>query len=340
MIAMFRVFVRLAALAVLCLPALASAEPIKLRLSFFTSDRSVAYVTGIQPFVEAINREGNGLVEVEVFFSGTLGKVQKELPDLVLGGGAELAFIVPGQNPERFSDNAVIELPGLFRDAREATLVYTRLVATGALAGYRDFVVIGAYGTQPETIHSKKPLAALADMRGQKIRANNPTEAAALATLGALPTVLAFNETSPQISSGALDGATVPPAQLFDVGIGRLVTNHYMLATSTAPLTVMMARSTFERLPEPVRALIAKYSGEWAAARYSERYDVIDRDAFAQLKSDPRRSVVMPSASDQAAADAAFAAIRSGWASAGERNRALLALVEAELEKIRAPRKD
>src|SRR5262249_8984469 len=150
-----------------------------------------------------------------------------------------------------------------FHDVREATLVHTRLAAAGALAGFKDFYVIGAYAVEPESIHSRKPIQSLADLKGQRIRVNNFTEAAALAKLGALPVVLAFNETAPAISSGGVDGAMVPPAQLFDVGIGRLVSNHYMLLMSSAPLMLVMNLKVLDRLPENARAIIRKYSGEW-----------------------------------------------------------------------------
>ncbi len=231
----------------LLLPLATAAEPVTLKLSFFTSDRSVAYQAAVKPFVDAINGEGEGLLKIDVYPSGALGKVQSELPKQVLDGTTDIAFIVPGQNPERFQDNAVVELPGLFRDSREASLTYTRLVALNSLAGYQDYFVIGAFATQPETIHSRKPLRSLAELKGQKIRVNNPTEAIALAKLGAFPVVLAFNATAPALSGGALDGATVPVTQLFDVGIGRLAGNHYLLATSVAPLALVMNRKVFDR---------------------------------------------------------------------------------------------
>lgn len=332
---MFRFAVRLATIVLVLLPIAAASEPIKLKLSFFTSDRSVAYQAAVKPFVDAINHDGKDLLQIEVYPSGTLGKVQKELPKLVLNGDADMAFIVPGQNPERFPDNTAIELPGLFRDVREATLVHTRLAAAGALAGYEDFFVIGAYGTEPETIHSRKRLASLADLKGQKIRTNNLTEATGLAKLGALPVVLAFNETSPAISSGVIDGATVPAAQLFDVGIGRLASNHYFLPTSTAPLTLMMNRKVFDSLPEDAKALIRKYSGEWTAAHFIDAYEKVDKDVLEQIKSDSRRSVVFPSAADLGTAHAAFISIRDDWAAASPHNRRLVALVQAEIEKIR-----
>jgi TRAP-type C4-dicarboxylate transport system substrate-binding protein len=332
---MFKAFTRLIAVAALMLPLAARAEPITLKLSFFTSDRSVAYLTAVKPFVDAVNSEGEGLLKIEVYLSGALGKVQRELPQQVLDGNTDIAFIVPGQNPERFSDNAVVELPGLFRDGREATLTYTRLVAADALAGYHDFFVIGAYATTPETINSRKPIRSLADLNNQKIRVNNPTEATALAKLGALPVVLAFNETAPAISSGALDGATVPVTQLFDVGIGRLTSNHYLLGTSVAPLTLMMNRSVFDRLPENAKALIRKYSGKWAADRFSEVYEEIGNKVLKEVRGDSRRVIVVPSPQDQIVAQRAFKSITQDWADASGHNRDLLKLTNAELAKVR-----
>jgi TRAP-type C4-dicarboxylate transport system substrate-binding protein len=313
----------------------AAAEPITLKLSFFTSDRSVAYQAAVKPFVDAINSEGEGLLKIDVYPSGALGKVQKELPKQLLEGAADIAFIVPGQNPELFRDNAVVELPGLFRDARDASLTYTRLVAENALAGYADFFVIGAFATQPETINSRKPIRSLVDLKEQKIRVNNPTQALALAKLGAVPVVLAFNETAPAISSGALDGATVPVTQLFDVGIGRLTSNHYLLGTSVAPLTLMMNRKVFDQLPENAKALVRKYSGEWAANRFADSYETVGKKVIEDIKADSRRSIVVPSAPDRLTAQRAFKAIAQDWAAASAHNGELLKLTEASLAKVR-----
>ena len=326
---------RIATAIALLLPFAAIAEPVTLKLSFFTSDRSVAYLTAVQPFVDAINSDGEGLLKIKVYPSGTLGKVQKELPQQVLDGTADIAFIVPGQNPERFPDNAVVELPGLFRDVREATRTYTGLVAANALAGYQDYFVIGAFATQPETINSRKPIRSIADLKGQKIRVNNPMEATALASLGALPVVLAFNETAPAISSGALDGATVPTAQLFDVGIGRLTSYHYFLGTSVAPLALMMNRKVFDRLPENAKELIRKYSGDWAASRFIEAYETIDKKVRDEVIMDTRRSIVLPSPADEKIAQRAFKTIVDDWAATNVHNRELLNRTEAELAKVR-----
>src|SRR6185503_14124459 len=157
------------------LPAAASAtEPVRLKLSFFSSDSAMLYGGGVKPFVDAVNSEAKGLLEIEVFFSGALGKAPAQQPQLVRDGVADIAFIVPGYTAAQFPDNAVIELPGLFRDQQEASLAYTRMIAANALRGYEDFIVITAFTVEPHSIHTRRPIASLDDLKGLKIRVNNP----------------------------------------------------------------------------------------------------------------------------------------------------------------------
>lgn len=318
--------------------SVAVAEPITLKLSFFTSDRTIAYAAAIKPFVDAVNREGEGLVKIEVYASGTLGKVQRELPALVLSGGADIAFIIPGQNPDRFVDSGVIELPGLFKDVREATLTFTDLVGANALAGYNDFFVIGAFATAPDAVHSRKPIRTIADLRGQKIRVNNAIQAEALTKLGAQPSVIAFNETAPAIMSGEVDGALTAVAQLFDVGVGRLTTYHYLLSTSVAPLTLLMSRKALDALPPPVQAIIRKYSGEWAAARFLEVYENAEKKAREELQQDHRRTIVVPSQADIDTAGAVFSTITDEFAAKSPHNATLVRDAHDFVAKLRVTR--
>ena len=54
------------------LPALAAAEPVTLKLAYFSSDRTHLYRSGAEPFVNAVNRAGRGRVKIETYFSGRL----------------------------------------------------------------------------------------------------------------------------------------------------------------------------------------------------------------------------------------------------------------------------
>jgi TRAP-type C4-dicarboxylate transport system substrate-binding protein len=336
---MFKVFAQCALLALALCPGVVNADPITLKLAFFSSDRSTTYLAAVKPFVAAVNAEGKGLLEIVLYSGGVLGRDIARQPQVVLDGEADIAFVVPGYSPERFSDNTVLELPRLFRNTREGTEVYTRLIAENALKGYEDFVVIGAYITEPATIHSRTPISSIEDLKGKRLRVNNPGEAVALERLGALPVQMEIIQIAAAISSGTIDGAAVPKTPLNDYGIKRVVTNHYLLDTSGSPLALVMNRKTFEALPKPAKDLISKYSGEWAAARFIESYDRSDELALEQLESDPKRNVVFPSSSDIDLAQAVFKSVIDDWLKNEPRHQELLEKAETELAKVRtAPR--
>ena len=324
-------------LAMTLLPSFsASAAPAELKLAFFGPEKSDTFRYGIKPFVDAVNAEGKGLIRIKVYPDGALGKAVAEQPNLVEDGVADIAWVVPGQTPYRFPDNQALEMPGLFQDVREGTLIYTRLIAAKALRGYENFFVIGAYTGAPQVIHSRKPTASLADFKGQKMRANNAVEAEALARFGAIPTVMPASRLADGLAHGAIDGIVMSPGGLFQFGTARLVANHYLLNMGVAPLVLVMNRKNFESLPAAAQALIRKYSGERAATIWFEAFDTIERNSLEKINSDAAQKVVEPSSADRAAAQQIYQSLIQAWAAKSPRNRKLLTFIKAETAKIRA----
>ena len=165
---MIKILTRCALFVFVLLPLAATAEPIKLKLAFWMSKPSLLYRAAVKPFVDAVNAEARGLMEIDVEFSGALGKDPAQQVQLVLDDTADIAFVIPGYTSDRFADDAVIELPGEFLTLREATLVVSRLVAANLLKEFEDFHVIGAYASDPQDIHTRPPIASLADLKGKK----------------------------------------------------------------------------------------------------------------------------------------------------------------------------
>ena len=332
---------RLIALLLALLPALASpnraiADPIELKFSFFTSDRSIIYLDTIKPFVDAVNNEAQGLVHIQMYFSGAISRSQQQQPQLVADDDADLAIVVPGLSPERFGDTTVTQLPGVYRDSREASLVYTDLVQAGELQGYDDFFVIGAFVSTGESINSRKYIGSIGDLKGLVIRTNNNIESNALDKLGAIAVLMPINKTTEALSSDKIDAATAPPSMLFEFGIGRVTTDHYMLQLGGAPTALVMNRKKFESLPPQAQAIIVKYSGRWLAERSAAGLVAADRQILDEIESDPNRKVVFPSAQDQQVADRAFAATVDEWAALSPHNRNLLTLATTDARKLQA----
>jgi TRAP-type C4-dicarboxylate transport system substrate-binding protein len=331
-------FVRATLLAIGLWVSAASAEPIKLKLSLVTSDRALIYLGAVKPFVDAVNAEAKGLLEIEIYFSGALEKQPTLQPQLVADGGADLAFIFPGYTPDRFYDDTVIELPGLFQDTREASLVYTRMIASGAIKGYDEYFVVAALASPVETIHARQPFGGIAGLNGMTVRTNNVTEAAVVRKFGMHPIPMPVNLVAEALSDGKIDSATAPLAMLFEFGIGRVSSYHYMLEISGVPLALVMNRKKFDSLPREAQDIIRKYSGEWPVASYLRSYEAASSQAIEQLRSNPRRKVIDPSPADRATAETAFKSVIDEWAAKAPANRKQLEIAQAEIARLRAGR--
>jgi TRAP-type C4-dicarboxylate transport system substrate-binding protein len=333
---MVRYALRIAAAALLLLPALVRAEPIKLKLAFFSSDRNHLYRSGVKPFVDAVNAAGKGRVVIDVYISGKLGGDLAKQTQLLLDGTADIAYIVQPYERSAFPDSQVIELPGLYRNGREATLVFSRLVAGGLMRGFKDFYPIGTFASEPENFHTRPPVASLAALKGMRIRTNNDTETAVIDKLGGASVFVPINETAEVISSGKIDGAMVPPVPMIDFGIGRVAPNHYFLPISCVPQSLLMSRRKFDGLPADVQAIIRKYSGDWFMQSYNRINEASTAMVMAQLESAPHRKVVFPSKADLRTAGVIFKSIVDAYTAATPHNADLVNAARAELAKFRS----
>jgi TRAP-type C4-dicarboxylate transport system substrate-binding protein len=333
---MIGVIARCVLLAMVLAPVAAAAEPIKLKLAYFTSDQASLYKIAIKPFVDAVNSDERGGIEIVTYAGGSLGKDQSRQAQMVRDGVADIAFVALGPTADQFADGAVMQLPGLFDSLREATLVHTRMVASRIVQGYGDFFVIGAFGSEPQNIHMRPPIVTLEDLRGKRVRANNGVEAAALTKLGMSPVILPIGKTSEAVSRGTIDGATTVVAPLITFGLGRVMTYHYLLRLGSNVTTILMSRKKLESLPKASQDVIRQYSGDWLAARFIQGFEAYNAQVLEGLESDSARKVIFPSQAETDLAGQVFKEVRAEWAQASPHHRQLLSALEAELRQVRS----
>lgn len=309
----------------------ALSEPITLKLAFFSSDRANMYIDLIKPFVDAVNLEGRDQLQIEVALSGALGRDPTRQAQLVLDGTADIALVIPGYTPALFPDDGVVQLPGLFPTLATASRIYSKLVADNDLRGYDQFHVLGVYATETETFHSRIPITSLAELAGKRIRVNNPMEAAVIEKLGATAVSLPITKIANALANGEVDAAVLAWEPLIHFGIARIATHHYTLGLSNIQITLLMNRDRFASLPDSARKIITKHSGKGLMEGYIASIMEVNKHLIAELKSDPRRTVVEPTAADRKRAEIIFAQIADDWLKAAPRNAELLAKVKAEL---------
>jgi TRAP-type C4-dicarboxylate transport system substrate-binding protein len=312
------------------------AQPTKIKFAIFTPDKEQTFLTVMKPFAEAVNKDAAGVIEIELYPNGALGRSPLQQAQMVLDGVADIGWIIASYTPGRFQENEVFELPGLFRDLQEATTVFTRLVLSGKIRGYDDFHPIGLFGTAPYSLHARNPINTISDIKGKKIRSSGAIEGETLKALGAVPVGMPVTEVPEAISRGTVDGTTSHPSPLFDFGIARVTNSHFFTRLGIVPLAILMNKKKFDSLPPAGQAAIRKYSGEWTAARFNKGIGDYNDSLVKQLQADPKRKVVFPSQAELDSMQPAFKQVIDGWAGKSPRNKELLGLVQAEIRNVRS----
>jgi TRAP-type C4-dicarboxylate transport system substrate-binding protein len=307
----------------------------KLDIAFHAPAHSTTFTAGLKPFAEAVMRDAAGALVITLHPEGARGGLITTQLQLLESGGADAAFVIPGFTPDRFPDNFVFGLPGLFRNITEATLVYSRVVNAGLLRGYADFHVIGAFCTEPFTLHAAKKLTCLADLKTMKLRAANSADEIMLKQLGADARIVPGDRIVGAIESGEIDGTTLHIGPLYDLGVDRVTRYDYLLRLGCAPLLILMSKRSLDRLPAAAQEAVRRQSGEAYAQNYTRRVAAHHDHLLATLKADRRRVRTEPSAAEIDAANAAFKPVIDAWLAKDARNAEILAAVNAEIARLR-----
>lgn len=324
--------------ALLCLPLLAAAEPVKLKFAVFSPDSERLFNTVKKPWVAAVNKAAGGAIEIELYPNGALGRAPQQQAQMVIDGVADIGFIVPAFTPGRFPDTEVLGLPGMFEDLAEATKVYTRLVQHGVIKDYGDYYPIAMWGTPPFSIHSNYPINSIKDLKGKRVRGSGVIAIESLKALGAVTVGMPPTEVPEALSRRTIDAATSQPAVLYDFGLDRVTTHHYFIRLGIVPLAVVMNRKVFERLPKAGQDAIRKYDMDWINKIYIDSMLEYDSMLVKRLQNDPKRKVVFPDAADRKAAQAAFAPMIKEWTSKNPHHAELYKAMTDEIARVRSGR--
>jgi TRAP-type C4-dicarboxylate transport system substrate-binding protein len=310
-----------------------------LKWAVFVPNRELTFRMVMKPFAEAVQKETDGAVVFDLFPNGALGRNPGQQAQMVLDGVADLAWIIPSYLPGRFPDTEVIELPGIFRNARESTVVAQRLRDRNMFADYGDFYVVGLWGAPPYSIHTNFPVNSIADLKGKIIRVSGKNEGEALRALGAVPVGMPITEVAEAITRGTIGGLATQLSPLTDFGLDRVTNNHFFIRLETVAVAILMNKKKYDALPQAARAVIDRNAGAALGAKWSDAVIQDNEAILEKLKSNPKHKIVFPSQADTDEVERLFEPIRAQWVAASERHKELKAALDEELATVRATEK-
>lgn len=325
-----------ASVALLALSGAAQAKEVTLKLAFFPPPQDPSYSQVVGPWVEAINAEGKGIVKIDSFTGGALGRNPRLQVKMVQDGVADLAWVVPAYTPGRFPDNEVMELPTIIRDVKESSVVFRRLYDRKLLRGYDDFYVPLLSTTHPYAIHTTRPVKKISDLKGMKLRAGGPVAGASMRALGAVPVGMPIPAVAENISKGILAGSAAEWNIMYAFRIVDVAKHHFMARLGTVPLAVLMNRKKLESLPAAAQEIIRKHSGAPLTRKFGDVHFAVQDKMLAVTKKREGHSFVFPSAAELAEWDATLKPVVEDWVKSHPRGKELFAALNEELAKYRA----
>ena len=317
-------------------PGQSRAEPISLKFATPTPAASATNVRVLAPWAEEVSKASPDILEIKVFPGGAIANFAN-VWDRTVNAVADIGWGGHGYFPSQFPKSFVAMLPFESRSSVEAAGALWALYEKGLIADeYQTVKLLGFSDFPNVSLHSRKPIVSIADMRGVKIVALSRTVGQAIEKLGASPIVLQFSEVYQALQRGTVDAVaggwpTVPALNLTEV-----TTHHLAMSLGTEAMFLVMNRDSYARLPDAARAPLDRLSYAAFVKRATAVFDAFDAEAAANVAKQQGQVVSNISPAEEARWKETVASLIAEWTSATPNGAAILAAFRGEVARIRS----
>jgi TRAP-type C4-dicarboxylate transport system substrate-binding protein len=241
------------------------AQEVTLRLHQFLPAQANVPKNVLDPWADKIEVESGGRIKIERYPAMQLGGKPPELIDQVVDGVVDIVWTVAGYTPGRFPRAEVFELPFTMTDAETMSRAYWKLAEEEMMdTEFAPFKPLALWVHGPGVIHSSKPITALSDLNGVKLRAPTRVTNKLFSNLGATPIGMPVPAIPEALSKGVVDATVIPWEVVGALKVSELVKNHTEFpgkALYTTTFLFAMNKDRYESLPDDLKAVIDANSG-------------------------------------------------------------------------------
>jgi len=255
----------------------AAAQPLELNFNLFISAQHLRYIHCHKPWIEMLEKESNGKLKITPYFSNSLSPMPEKFNSTV-DGIADISEGLVYVNPGRFPMSEMLMLPelGLETATRSAQAWWHLYKTMPAMQKEFAGVKMLFLHTSPKMMIAtrNKPIRKIEDLKGLKIWTTGKAPVMTAKALGFTPVAMSPGEIYLALDKGVIDGAfadfeILTSRRIYEV-TKYITTNLYMNHT---PFYVIMNQGVWDGLPEDIRKVFEKYSGDWAVNFYGEIRD-------------------------------------------------------------------
>jgi TRAP-type C4-dicarboxylate transport system substrate-binding protein len=256
----------------------AQAPQVVLKLHHFLSPTANAHVRFLTPWARKVEKESGGRIRIDLFPSMQLGGTAAQLYDQARDGMADIVWTLPGLTPGRFPKIEVFELPFVANKHAVSNAQAVQALYEAQLRDeFKEVHPICLWAHDQGVIHTTKPVGALPDMKGLRLRAPTRLSTEALRALGANGIAMPVMQVPDALSLKVIDGCMVPWEVVPAIKVAEFTRFHAEFAASpvlyTATFILAMNKRRYETLPADLKAVIDKNSGQGAAQAAGKIWD-------------------------------------------------------------------
>src|SRR6201994_2378428 len=282
-------FALAAALLFAVLPA--RAEKITLRLADGMPSGHIIDRLVIEPFISQVAEATHGQVEIRHFPAEQLGK-SRDMLMLTQSGVTDIGFVVPSYQSDRMPLSTVTELPGIFQTSCQGDAALRTLTAEDAILDAREFkpngikpLIIFLMPAYQLILSSSRPLGALKDAEGLKIRTPGGAMDLTVMGLGAVPIRMGPAEIYESMSRGTLDGALLAYQSVMSYHLAPLVKSGTLGQDfGTVAVTFSIRLKTWHALPADIQETLSRI-GQSLSRQACEKFDRAEQDSIAKVRA-------------------------------------------------------
>jgi TRAP-type C4-dicarboxylate transport system substrate-binding protein len=328
----------LAAAVAAALPIAAQADPFQLKIGNAGIPNNLSYTMAVVPFSENVTKASEGAMEVKPFPGQSLAG-QNNVIDRLRNNVIEAGTGLVGLYPQLFPRTTVAMLPFESTNAREAGIALMKIHEQGLLdAELGDYKVLelGLYANM--SVHTKKPVVKLEDLKGQKFAVMSRTMAEVLDRMGATPITMPPNDFHESLMRGVVDGAGIGWPGMVPFKLNEVTSHHVQTSLTGEGQFTFMMKSVYEKLPAQGKAAIDRYAGMPYAIEWAKSIQAQDDMGISITKAANQSIVTLPPA-EEARWKARAQEIVDAWVKNTPDGTKVLAAYRAEVAKVRAEAK-
>lgn len=231
-------------------------------------------------FARLVQERTGGKVEIRIYDNSVLGDEVSVVQQIQYGGIdfarmsiSTLADIAPSLH--------ILEMPYLYRDSAHMWKVLDGEIGDQLMEsmGNTDLVPLSWYDAGTRSFYfTDGPKETLEDLQGKKIRVPESALMIDMVTaLGAVPVPLAFDKVYSALETGQIDGAENNWPSYDSMGHDEVAPYYMVDEHMRIPELQLMARSTWDILPEEYQKVIvecARLSANYERSVWKERVDI------------------------------------------------------------------